>query len=183
MPRELRRLNRMLVCGLLMMAAGLGLSMSHSGLQPDMMYDPVLEKHLFAFTRPAFIVDEGHWNRYTASELLAPLAKLASRDGFRVERHRSKFSLGSLEGIRILVVAGARSMPAGLDTTVRFAGARADQPAFSQAEVDAVSDWVRQRRRTSVRGWRRDVRQAKRSAPGGPRHAPDFSRRARPARV
>jgi len=133
----------MLVCGLLMMAAGLGLSMSHSGLQPDMMYDPVLEKHLFAFTRPAFIVDEGHWNRYTASELLAPLAKLASRDGFRVERHRSKFSLGSLEGIRILLVAGARSMPAGLDSTVRFAGARADYPAFSQAEVDAVSEWVK----------------------------------------
>jgi len=143
MPSELRRLNRMLVCGLLMMAAGLGLSMSPSGLQPDMLYDPVLGKHLFIRSRPAFIVDEGHWNRYTASALMAPLAKVASRDGFRVERHRSRFSEGSLEGVRILVVAGARSMPAGLERAARRAGVLADNPAFNQAEVDAVRAWVR----------------------------------------
>jgi hypothetical protein len=142
MPSELKRLNRLLICGLLLMAAGLGLSMSLSGLRPDMLYDPDIGKHLFIRSRPTFIVDEGHWNRYTASALLAPLVKMASRDGFRVERHRSRFSEGSLEGVRILVVAGARSMPASLEVVARRAGVRTNAAAFNRSEVEAVREWV-----------------------------------------
>ena len=143
MTSELQRLNRLLLCGLVMMAAGLGLSMNPAGLEPDGTYDAVLPQHLFAFTRPALVVDEGHWNRFTSANLLAPLVKVAARDGFRVERNRSRFSGGSLQGIRVLVVAGARSMPSSLDSIVRSVGARIDRPAFNPAEVEALRDWVR----------------------------------------
>ncbi len=142
-PTHLKFLNRLFCSGLLMIGAGLGLSFGPSSVEPDGTYDPLLTQRLFIFTRPSLVVDEGHWNRYSAPGLLAPLVRLASRDGFRVERHRSRFSPGSLQGIRVLVVAGARSRPHALEAILRGVGAGDPRPAFEVQEVAAVTEWVR----------------------------------------
>lgn len=93
-------------------------------------------------TRPAFppgrgpvvTVDEGHRNFHTAGGQYEPFARLLANDGYRIAVNRRSFTRRTLAGLRILVIANALG---GADE------ATARRPAFSEAECDAISDWVR----------------------------------------
>lgn len=82
---------------------------------------------------PRVVIDEGHANFHTASDLYAPLAALLRADGYSVTPGRAAFDSRSLAGIDVMVIANAGS-PHGQDTTT---------PAFTVAEINAIDQWVR----------------------------------------
>jgi len=85
---------------------------------------------------PKVLFDEAHNNFHTASGRYKPFADLITNDGYQVIRSKQLFSPDVLKGYRILVISnalGARLM----------SDANATAPAFTDAESDAVRDWVR----------------------------------------
>ncbi len=89
----------------------------------------------FVENHPVVRIDEAHFNVHTASGSYKPFADLISSDGCRVEAHAEPFSRESLEGCDILVIANARGAARPADPAVA-------RPAFTEAECDAVRDWV-----------------------------------------
>jgi hypothetical protein len=96
----------------------------------DLTYDTRVAIPAFAKDGPRVLIDEAHRNFHTASGRYKPFADLISNDGFRVGAHTSTFSADSLKGAQVLVIANARGEPPA-------------SAAFTDAESDAVRDWVR----------------------------------------
>jgi hypothetical protein len=85
---------------------------------------------------PRVLFDEAHHNQYPALGEYMPLFNLLHGDGYRVYRNREKFTGEVLRKGDLLIVAGATGA----------AGSRrrgAEDPAFTDAECDAVRDWVK----------------------------------------
>ena len=85
---------------------------------------------------PRVLFDEAHHNFHTAGGRYKPFAELIANDGYAVIPNREKFSRELLQKGDILVIAnalGAEGMgqPGAAD------------PAFTDAECDAVRDWVK----------------------------------------
>ena len=80
---------------------------------------------------PVVAIDEAHRNGHTASGTYAPFAELLRADGYTVRAFTSSFSAEALQGVRVLVVANARSE----------SGSAAG--GFTEPECDAVQEWVR----------------------------------------
>lgn len=91
-----------------------------------------------AYTKngPKVLFDEAHNNFHTSSGRYKPFADLITSDGYRVTPNKQKFSAAVLKGFRVLVISNALG-------AVRMADADAAYPAFTEAECDAVRDWVR----------------------------------------
>ena len=90
-------------------------------------------------SHPRVLFDEAHHNFHTASGRYKPFAELITSDGYQVIPNKEKFSRDVLQKGDILVIAnalGAENM--GAD--------EAANPAFTDAECDAVRDWVQARR-------------------------------------
>jgi len=85
---------------------------------------------------PKVLFDEAHNNFHTASGRYKPFADLVTNDGYQVVPNKQKFSADVLQGYRILVISNARG-------SAQSADAAASNPAFTEAESDAVRDWVR----------------------------------------
>ncbi len=85
---------------------------------------------------PQVVFDEAHHNQCGAAGRYKPFADLITSDGYRVIRSREKIDEFVLRKADILVIAEALGA-AGL----REPGAA--RPAFTEAECDAVRDWVR----------------------------------------
>jgi hypothetical protein len=84
---------------------------------------------------PRVLFDEAHHNFHTADGRYEPFVRLITADGFSVSVNREPFTAASLEGHDILVIASARGAPLGSPS-------QAEIP-FTDAEADAVRDWVR----------------------------------------
>jgi hypothetical protein len=82
------------------------------------------------------LFDEAHYNFHTAAGRYKPFADLITNDGYQVVSNQQKFSADVLKGYRILVISNA--LGAAL-----MSDASAANPAFTEAESDAVRDWVR----------------------------------------
>jgi hypothetical protein len=82
---------------------------------------------------PVVAIDEAHANVHTAGGRYEPFAALMANDGYRIQPGRSPFSRDTLRPSRILVIANAMapSKPSP------------DGSAFTDAECDAVREWVR----------------------------------------
>jgi hypothetical protein len=80
---------------------------------------------------PIILFDEGHQNFHTTTGRYKPFADLLTNDGYQIVPTRDKFQREILVGGRILVIANAQG-----------ANDRGDAPAFTDAECDAVRDWV-----------------------------------------
>ncbi len=94
-------------------------------------FDPPLGPPAYAAgLGPRVGIDGGHGNLHTVDGTYATFASLLRRDGFRVDGPAEAFSVDSLRGLDILVIANA------------LAEDRAS-PALTEAEVDAVENWVR----------------------------------------
>lgn len=103
---------------------------------PDPHFDTRVEKPAFTKNYPRALFDEAHNNVNTTSGRYKPFADLLFNDGYHIAVNRQPFTKQSLATHKILIIANPLSVE-----DVDEEGA--DGPAFTTAECDAVSDWVR----------------------------------------
>lgn len=85
---------------------------------------------------PKVLFDEAHNNYHTTSGRYKPFADLMTNDGYQITPNKEKFSAAVLKGYRVLVISNAQGAPRA-DVAAR------SKPAFTDAECDAVRDWVK----------------------------------------
>jgi hypothetical protein len=86
---------------------------------------------------PVVMLDEAHFNFHTADGRYQPFAELLRRDGYVIRASRSQFSKASLRAGQILVIANALAERNRSDWSLPTPS------AFSDEEVEAVRDWVK----------------------------------------
>lgn len=106
------------------------------GQQADPDFNAKVAKPAYQKNGPKVLFDEAHHNFHTATGRYKPFADLISSDGYRITPNTRKFSADVLKGYRILVISNALG-------AVLMADANAANPAFTEAECDAVREWVR----------------------------------------
>jgi hypothetical protein len=99
----------------------------------DPNFDAKVATPAFTRVRPKILFDEAHHNFHTTTGRYKPFAELARNDGFDVTPNLERFSRALLQTFEVLVIANAL----GGD------GGEASRPAFTEAECDAVSEWVK----------------------------------------
>jgi S1-C subfamily serine protease len=101
----------------------------------DPQFDANVAHPAYTGLHPIVLVDEAHNNFHTAHGRYKPFADLLKSDGYAVSSSKQKFTSEALKGCTILVVANAQGAPL-------MRRPEAANPAFDQAECDAVHDWV-----------------------------------------
>jgi len=107
------------------------------GQMADPNFDAKVDHPAYKKNGPKVLFDEAHFNFHTATGRYKPFADLISNDGYQVVSNQQKFSADVLKGYRMLVISNALGAALMSDTS-------AANPAFTEAESDAVRDWVRQ---------------------------------------
>lgn len=102
-----------------------------SGDKVDSNFDTRVANPSYAQDGPLVLFDEVHHNVHRARKSYRPFVELIESDGYRVERGTGAISAAELAPFDILIVAGALG-----DNDVN------DEPAFEDAECDAIRDWV-----------------------------------------
>jgi hypothetical protein len=106
------------------------------GQRADPNFNSKAARPAYAGTKhPRVLFDEAHNNFHTAGGRYKPFADLISSDGYQVRPSTEKFTKQVLQHGDILVIANAE---AGGDPSADAAS----QSAFTQAECNAVRDWV-----------------------------------------
>ncbi|MFN0119630.1 MAG: DUF4350 domain-containing protein [Blastocatellia bacterium] len=121
---------------LLILSTCLSVSIYAQGQQADPDFDASVAKPAYTTRRPRLVLDEAHNNFHTADGRYKPFATLLRNDGFDVQPRRQKFTAESLKGISVLVIANALGAP-------DMASPDAAKPAFTDAEGDALREWVK----------------------------------------
>lgn len=104
----------------------------------DTSYHPTVSSPAYPQGRgPLVLIDEGHHEFHTAEGRYRPFADLLRADGYLVEPHRGRFTPGSLDSARVLVIANPVSARNQKNWTLPV------YPAFDSAEVRVVGRWVR----------------------------------------
>jgi hypothetical protein len=106
------------------------------GQMADPNFNAKVDKPAYQKSGPKVLFDEAHNNFHTASGRYKPFADLVTNDGYQIVPNKQKFSADVLKGYRILVISNALG-------AARMNDAAATNPAFTEAESDAVRDWVR----------------------------------------
>lgn len=101
----------------------------------DPEFSTSVENPGYSKTGPRVMFDEAHHNFHTMDGRYQPFATILLNDGYRVIRNRVPFTKKSLEDFKVLVIANALGAEEMDDTG-------ADNAAFTDAECDAVRDWV-----------------------------------------
>ena len=117
-------------------AAAAVLVLKDEGEDSDESFSLAVAQPAYATSGPKVLVDEAHHNFHTIGGRYQPFATLLRNDGYEVSANFVIFSRESLQGQNVLVVAGA------LHNNLR--APQPGRPAFSDAEADAVRDWVRE---------------------------------------
>ena len=99
---------------------------------PDPKFDAKVAKPAYTDKHPRVLFDEGHFNVHTAKAGYKAFADLVANDGYKVTSNDKPFDAKILSDCDILVIANARG-----------AAMRSEKPAFTDAECDAVRDWVK----------------------------------------
>ena len=102
-------------------------------VDPD--FKPSVANPGYTTKGPVVAIDEAHANFHTAGGQYKPFADLLGLDGYRVKPGTRKFDKNAFAGIDVLVIANALSDKATRENP--------GLPAFTDAECDAVRDWVR----------------------------------------
>lgn len=116
--------------GLITGALLLGLSCS-SGDKVDDGFDTKVDRPTYTANGPRVLIDEAHHNMHTAAKSYRPFAKLIGSDGYRVERNTKVLTAEVLKPFAVFVSANAKGI-----------NDRNDDPAFTEAECDAIRDFV-----------------------------------------
>lgn len=104
--------------------------------EPDTTFDTRVARPAHAGLAPRVVVDEAHHNFHTAGGRYKAFADLVAADGCRVAPGTAPFSAAALAGVDVLVISNALGHPDMADPA-------AERSAFTDAECDAVRDWVR----------------------------------------
>lgn len=107
-----------------------------TGQMADPNFDALVEKPAYKSRGPKVLFDEAHNNFHTAGGRYKPFADLLSNDGYQIVSNKEKFSASTLKGYPILVISNALGAP-------QMGSPEASNPAFTDAESDAVLAWVR----------------------------------------
>ena len=102
----------------------------------DPNFDAKVAHPAYTKNGPKVLFDEAHNNFHTASGRYKPFADLITNDGYQVTPNKQKFSAETLKGYDILVISNPLGGP-------RMNLPDAGNPAFAEAECDAVRDWVK----------------------------------------
>lgn len=102
----------------------------------DPNFDPKVAHPAYTKNGPRVLFDEAHNNFHTAGGRYKPFADLIASDGYQITANKEKFSAQVLKGFDILVISNALGAP-------QMAQPEASNPAFNDAECDAVRDWVK----------------------------------------
>ena len=106
------------------------------GQAADPDFDAKVAHPAYTKNGPKVLFDEAHNNFHTASGRYKPFADLMTNDGFQITPNKEKFSAQVLKGFDILVISNALGSP-------QMNQPEAANPAFTDAECDAVRDWVK----------------------------------------
>jgi hypothetical protein len=116
--------------------ASLLLSIVQAQQVADPNFDANVAHPAYAKNGPKVLFDEGHNNFHTTSGRYKPFADLMAHDGYQITPNKQKLSAETLKGYKILVISNALGAE-------RMNAPEASNPAFTDAECDAVRDWVR----------------------------------------
>ena len=106
---------------------------------PDTDFAPQIPNPMYKTGKgPIVLIDEAHYNFHTVDGRYLPFASLLRRDGYDVKGSKAPFSKSSLKAAKILVIANALSKKNETEWTLPT------PTAFSDEEIKAVSEWVRQ---------------------------------------
>ncbi len=104
---------------------------------PDTSFDPKIASPAYAAGKGALVrIDEAHHNFHTISTRYNAFSKVLVKDGYRVEPNKVPFTLASLKGTKILVIANAIHPS---DTTEWVVP---NPSAFTAEEIKALTQWV-----------------------------------------
>jgi hypothetical protein len=106
------------------------------GQRADPNFDTKVARPAYVAEHPRVLFDEAHHNFHTTDGRYRPFAELIANDGCKVLPSKGKFTGELLAGGDILIIANALGA-AGMGQP------GASNPAFTEAECDAVRDWVR----------------------------------------
>jgi len=117
-----------------MAANALGLG----GQRADPNFSTKVDKPAYARSspHPRVLFDEAHHNFHTSGGRYKPFANLITSDGYNVIPNREKFSPEALKKGDILVIANALGAEG-------MGEPGAEKPAFTDAECEAVRDWIK----------------------------------------
>lgn len=82
------------------------------------------------------VIDEGHTNFHTKDGRYRPFAKVLEADGYNVDSHTGEFTIESLSGVDIVVIANA--LHPDNETTWELP----TPSAFSDLEIDVIVDYI-----------------------------------------
>jgi hypothetical protein len=97
----------------------------------DLGFNPTVARPAYLKQHPRVLFDEVHNNADTAGGRYKPFADLIGSDGYRIVSNNQTLSNRALKGYDVLVIVNA----SGPDS-------QRDAPALTEAECDAVHDWV-----------------------------------------
>jgi hypothetical protein len=127
-----------LILHVLMVAAAsiLPLAISVAQQVADPNFDTKVARPAYTKNGPKVLFDEAHKNFHTAGGRYKPFADLITSDGYLVTPNKEKFSAQVLKDFDILVISNALG-------AAQMNMPEAGNPAFTDAECDAVRDWVK----------------------------------------
>ncbi len=102
-----------------------------SGDKVDASFDTRVANPAYASDGPRVLFDEAHHNVHRARRSYRPFVELIESDGYRVSRGTSAITPGALDDYAVFVIGAALGD-----------NERNDDLAFSDAECDAIRDWV-----------------------------------------
>jgi hypothetical protein len=120
-----------LILVVLFLVAG-GLMFLNRPVPYDRHFETQVDQPAYSKDGPLVLYDQAHQNVHKANGAYKPLVDLMSHDGYQVRVLEQTLSASSLTGANVLVSV----TPQGSNDTN-------DAPAFSEAEILALDDWVR----------------------------------------
>ena len=102
----------------------------------DPEFNTAVENPAYKREGPRVMFDEAHHNFHTMEGRYKPFVDLVLNDGYRVIRNRQPFTKTTLSDFKILVISNALGAEELDDEG-------ADKSAFTEEEIKAVHDWVK----------------------------------------
>ena len=130
-PHGPERLAALAVVVVVLIAVGVGVFLTLGGAY-DRSFDTHVADPAYPAGGPVVVFDEGHLNTHTIDGAYHPLAEMLRQDGFVVRVSKQSLDASAVQGVAVLVIAGARG-----------ANDANDAPAFTEVETAAIDGWVR----------------------------------------
>lgn len=132
MGRSLTVRQRMFLVSFVTILFVMPISCSHNQQIADPNFDTRVAQPTYVNNHPKVLFDEAHHNIHPMRGGYKPFVDLISNDGYQVTPNKAPLSQKALSGVTVLVIANA------LGPNNAFV----DHAAFTDAECDAIRDWV-----------------------------------------